>query len=104
MVAVAPEAIHPEFREDIRRAWRILTDGGCSDVFLFGSVPEGDAGPTSDIDIAVRGCPARSLFGLFGKLLMELKHSVDLVDLDECSDFADRLVTEERLFRVAGKV
>ena len=104
MRAVVANTLPVDYRDDVRRASRILIEGGCSEVFLFGSVPQGRAGERSDIDIAVRGCPASRFFAPLGELLMELKHPVDLVDLDENSDFGDRLVTEDRLFRVAEEV
>ena len=104
MHAAKTETVSQDYREDVDRAVQILTEGGCSEVFLFGSVPQGTTHGASDIDIAVRGCPKDRFFGLLGDLLVELEHPVDLVDLDEDNGFATRLVTEGRLVRVAGKV
>ena len=72
----------PEFRADIRRAVSILKEGGCSEVHVFGSVAEGRVHEGSDLDLAVRGCPPERFFALLGRLLTELDHAVDLVDLD----------------------
>ncbi len=74
-----PEA----YEKDIVRAVEILKAGGCKEVFLFGSIAEGKIRDGSDIDLAVRGCPPGNYFHLFGQLLLELKHSVDLVSLDK---------------------
>lgn len=104
MQAIMHRAIPAGYRDDVDRAVHILREGGCSEIFLFGSIPQGTAGDRSDIDIAVRGCPAERFFGLLGSLLMELRHPVDLIDLDEHSTFAERLVAEGKLFRVAGNV
>ncbi len=74
-----------DYKEDIEKAARMLTDSGCKEVYIFGSLAEGRATETSDIDLAVRGCPPEKFYEIFGKLLLELKHSVDLVDLDNSS-------------------
>lgn len=74
-----------DYKEDIEKAAKMLTDSGCKEVFVFGSLADGTATEGSDIDLAVRGCPPDKFYAIFGKLLMELKHSVDLVDLDDDS-------------------
>ena len=71
-----------EFHADIRRAVDILKEGGCTEVHVIGSVAEGGVREGSDLDLAVRGCPPERFFTLLGRLLAELEHSVDLVDLD----------------------
>ena len=71
-----------EYRPDIAHALEILKEGGCREVHIFGSVAEGRPRLDSDIDLAVRGCPPRHFFKLLGRLLMQLDHPVDLVDLD----------------------
>ena len=71
-----------EYREDIKRAIEILKAGGCREIYLFGSLAEGRSHKGSDIDLGVRGCPPQRFFSLFGRLLMQLNHSVDLVNLD----------------------
>lgn len=87
-------------QEDIERAVRILKEGGCTEVFLFGSAATGEVREDSDIDIAVRGCPAGSFFLLLGKLLMQLDRSVDLVKLDGEDPFAQYLEEHVELVRV----
>ena len=72
----------PEFHADIRRAVAILKEGGCAQVYVFGSVADGRVRESSDLDLAVRGCPPERFFALLGRLLAELEHSVDLVDLE----------------------
>ena len=71
-----------EYRTDIEHALEILKEGGCREVHVFGSVAEGRTRLGSDIDLAVRGCPPRLFFKLLGRLLMQLDHPVDLVNLD----------------------
>lgn len=95
-VAQIPE----KYQKDVRRAVEILTEAGCTHVFLFGSLAAGDIREGSDIDLAIRGCPKGSFFHLLGKLLLELKHSVDLVSLDRQDAFALYLEKEGGLLQV----
>jgi predicted nucleotidyltransferase len=88
------------FQEDIRQAIRILKEGGCSEIYLFGSGATGKVRVGSDIDLAVRGCPQGRFFHLLGRLLWELDHSVDLVDLDAQDAFAQYLQKEGELLRI----
>ena len=90
----------PLYQKDIRRAVTILKEAGCSKVFLFGSLASGNVREGSDIDLAVRGCPQGKFFFLLGKLLMELEHPIDLVDLDKASAFARYLEKEGELIQV----
>lgn len=88
------------YRQDIQRAVEILTEAGCREIFLFGSISERNIREGSDIDIAVRGCPPGIFFHVLGKLLVEFHYPVDLVDLDKAADFAQYLEREEELVRV----
>lgn len=98
---VAAEVKIPEaFQPDIERAVKILKDGGCTEVFLFGSLAEGCSRPDSDIDLAVRGCPTGEFFYLYGQLLGQLEHKVDLVRLDRPNPFTEHLQKHEELLRL----
>ena len=61
-----------DIRRDVDRGVEILKAGGCRQVLVLGSVAEGRCDSNSDIDFAVRGCPADQFFKLQGKLLMSL--------------------------------
>lgn len=98
--AAALRAVPEDIRQDIARGVAILKSGGCSEIYVFGSVAEGRVGAESDIDFAVRGCPPEQFFKLQGKLLVELSRSADLVDLDVNSEFADFLERETVLIHV----
>jgi predicted nucleotidyltransferase len=93
-------AVPEVLQEDINRAVKILKEGGCTEIYLFGSGATGQARNGSDIDLAVRGCPQRHFFHLLGRLLWELDHPVDLVDLDAPEAFAQYLQKEGVLLRV----
>ncbi len=88
------------YRRDVYRAVEILKGAGCTHIFLFGSLTAGKAGAGSDIDLAIRGCPKGRFFHLLGKLLLELDHPVDLVNLDHQDAFAHYLEKEGELFRI----
>ena len=88
------------FQQQIRRAARILREAGCTGVFLFGSLAAGEIKDTSDIDLAVRGCPKGEFFHLLGRLLLELDYPVDLVNLDSQDAFARYLEREGELLQV----
>jgi predicted nucleotidyltransferase len=92
--------IPPEYQEDIDKAVKILKDEGCREMFLFGSLAEGRINESSHIDLAVKGCPPGKFFKLLGKLLLELNHSVDLVNLDQKSDLVQFIEREGVLIHV----
>jgi len=85
---VTEVSIPENYQQDVRRAVDILREAGCAQIFLFGSLASGSTNGGSDIDIAIRGCPEGRFFHLLGKLLLELKHSVDWVNLDARDAFA----------------
>lgn len=87
-------------QKDVNRAIRILKDGGCSEIFLFGSGVTGKIREDSDLDLAIRGCPRSRFFNLLGRLIMELDHQVDLINLDNKSPFTDYLQQEGPLVRI----
>lgn len=88
------------FHDDIARAVQILREEGCSEIFLFGSGAEGKTREESDLDLAIRGCPPGRFFHLLGRLLWELRHPVDLVNLDTHDPFAQYLQREGGLRQV----
>ena len=67
---------------------------------LATEVAGGRATSGSDIDFAVRGCPASEFYNLQGKLLLELTRPADLIDLDADADLASFLEREATLIHV----
>lgn len=88
------------YQRSIQRAVEILKEAGCTEVFLFGSLANGQVRNNSDIDLAIRGCPKGKFFHLLGRLLLEVDHSIDLVDLESQTAFAHYLEQEKELVRV----
>jgi predicted nucleotidyltransferase len=99
-VVLATNSISDRFRADIDRAVRILKEEGCTEIYVFGSVATGESHSDSDIDLAVRGCPPGHFFHTLGRLMWELDHSIDLVDLDSEDPFALFLEQKQRLVRL----
>ncbi len=97
---LATRSIPDTFRADIDRAVQILKEEGCTEIYVFGSVATGEIGSDSDIDLAVRGCPPGRFFHMLGRLMWELDHSIDLIDLDSKDPFALFLEQKQRLFRI----
>jgi predicted nucleotidyltransferase len=92
--------IPEKYRRDVDRAVAILREAGCSQIFVFGSLTTAEIRDTSDIDLAIRGCPRGRFFHLLGRLLLELEHPVDLVDLDRQNAFAHHLERAGGLLQV----
>jgi predicted nucleotidyltransferase len=97
----AQDSLPDEYRADIKNAVEILTEAGCTEVYLFGSLAKGDVKESSDIDLAVRGCPKGHFFSLYGRLMLELEHPVDLVNLHADEPFAKYLEEEGELIQIA---
>lgn len=94
------ERIPAEYQSDLERAVAISKEEGCRDVYVFGSVAVGAPSVRSDLDIAVRGCPPERFYRLLGRLMDELIHTVDLVDLDVETGVAEFLEEEGQLIHV----
>jgi predicted nucleotidyltransferase len=88
-------------RKDIELAKDILLRYGCREVYIFGSLVEGDFDDRSDIDIAVVGLPKARFFAAYGELMEKMSRDVDLIGLDYEDDFSRRVRAKRRLERVA---
>ena len=99
-MTVSPNEIPVKYRDDISRAVEISKAEGCREIYVFGSVVVGTDGPRSDLDIAVRGCPPERFYRLLGRLMEELSHPVDLIDLDVEKSVAEFLEEEGQLVHV----
>ena len=99
-VTTVPDTIPVGYRGDVTRAIQISKAEGCREVYVFGSVATGAPGRRSELDIAVRGCPPERFYRLLGRLMEELTHPVDLVDLDIETGVADYLLEEGQLIHV----
>jgi len=88
-------------QEDIELAKQILLRFGCREVYVFGSLVEGDFDENSDIDIAVVGLAKSRFFAAYGELMEQLRRSVDLIGLDYDDDFSRRVRDTRKIERVA---
>lgn len=97
---VKPLTIPAPFHQDINRAVQILKEAGCTQIFLFGSAAAGKTHRSSDIDLAVRGCPPGKFFLTLGRLMLEIDRSIDLVNLDSQDPFAQYLQEKGEIYQV----
>jgi predicted nucleotidyltransferase len=97
----AIEKVPESYRKDIQIAVDILKEEGCKEIYLFGSLVNGDFTGESDIDLAVKGLEKKFFFKTLGKLIMELEHAVDLVNLEKEDRFSAMLKKKGVLLRVA---
>lgn len=88
------------YQQNLDQAIKILKNGGCTAVYLFGSLTTGKFHSQSDIDLAVRGCPPEEFFHLLGELMFTLDYSVDLIDLDTNDLFARYLIEKGKLHQI----
>lgn len=71
------------YRNDIKKATKILKENGAKEVFIFGSIANGKFNENSDIDIAVKGISEKDFYKVAGILMFELENEFDLIDLDD---------------------
>lgn len=95
------EMLPKRYQKDVKKAINILTGEGCREIYLFGSLVNGDSTDKSDIDLAVTGIRKEDFFEIFGELMMELEHPVDLINLEKKSRFVSFLKEKGELVRVA---
>lgn len=90
------------FQKEIKKAIDLLQSAGCTEIYIFGSLAEGNFSNDSDIDIAVKGLPDHLFFKISGKLMHLLEKPFDLIQLDdEQSDFSRHIQKNGNLIRVA---
>ncbi len=90
------------YKTDIEKAACILKAAGCSEVYIFGSLTDKNFNAESDIDIAVKGMPKELFFQIGGRLMIELDHRFDLIEIDNPnSRFAKHIINNGELIRVA---
>lgn len=67
------------YTANIERAVQTLQEEGCREIYLFGSVATGDAGPGSDSDIGIKDYPRERFFHIDGRLLTEPDTETDSI-------------------------
>jgi predicted nucleotidyltransferase len=84
----------------VDKAASALKAVGAKEVYVFGSAAHGTLRENSDVDIAVSGLPPEVFFRAMAKASRALGRPVDLVDLDQDTDFTRYLRQEGELLRV----
>ena len=89
------------YQEDIKKAVKILKENGATEIFIFGSIVNGNLNRNSDIDIAIRGIRQEDFYKVASILMFELEKEIDLVDLDDETDrFSQMLLKSDMLVRI----
>lgn len=89
------------YRKDIERAIEILKKSGAKEIYIFGSIVNGNTNNNSDIDLAVKGIYQDDFYKVLSVLYFELKNNVDLVDLDDKENrFSKMLLESGELLKV----
>lgn len=88
------------YAADIERAQAIVRRYAGVELFLFGSLADGQSDAWSDIDLAVSGCAPERFLTLYGDLVFGAEHKVDVVDLDSTSPFLNLLKATGRFARL----
>ena len=90
-----------EYQEDIQKAVKILKENGATEIYIFGSIVNGNFNKNSDIDIAIKGIKQEDFYRVASILMFELKKEIDLVDLDDEKDkFSQKIIKNNNLIRV----
>lgn len=78
-----------------------LKAAGATSVYVFGSVASrGILSPGGDVDLAVTGVPPGRFYRALGRVMRTLPCSVDLIDLDRPTRFAQLLRERNHLVRI----
>lgn len=77
------ENLQISYKRDIKKAIKILKGNNSKEIFIFGSLVNGNYNKNSDIDIAVRGLSQDKFYKVASILLFELENEFDLIDLDD---------------------
>ena len=90
-----------DIMKDINIAKEILLREGVYEIYVFGSIAEGNYVKQSDIDLAIKGLPEDRYFKVYGELLGKLSRNLDLISLDYKNDFSKMIKETGKLERIA---
>lgn len=86
------QTIPINYRDDVRKAVKILKENGAKEVFIFGSLVNGKFNENSDIDIAVKGLKSELFYKVASILMFELENEIDLIDLDDKNNSFSQMI------------
>ena len=90
------EKLPERYKKDITKAVEILKNRGCTEVYLFGSLVNGDYHENSDIDLGIKGLKGQIYFKTWAEIDSAVNTQIDLVDFDgEDNRFAQFILREE---------
>lgn len=89
------------YQEDIKKAVKILKENGATEIFIFGSIVNGNFNENSDIDIAIKGIKREEFYRVASILMFEIEKEIDLVDLDDETDrFSQIILKNGNIIRI----
>ncbi len=88
-------------KKKIAKAAEVFLSLDAEEVYVFGSAALDQMHRGSDIDFAVRGLPAANFYLAVGRVLEEIRFSVDVIDLGDDTPFTRQLIERGNLVRVA---
>ena len=95
------DSLPKKIKEEIELAKMIILAAGAKELYIFGSIANGEYSEDSDLDIAVVGLEKKKFFQVYGELLSKVHRSVDIVGLDYNTDFSEQIKKNGHLIRVA---
>ncbi len=91
-----------EIKDKLKIATEYLKSIGCKEIVLFGSLADGTADRSSDIDLAVSGISPRTYFRTIAEISSIVGMKVDLVTIDYISkEFKEKIQKEGRILYAA---
>jgi len=93
------DSLPDTYKIDIQKAVEILKQGGCKEIYLFGSLVTGKYHENSDIDIGIKGLAPDKFFDIYSKF-DNFKNTIDLVDFDESNSFYSVLYENRRVIKI----
>ncbi|WP_319562698.1 nucleotidyltransferase domain-containing protein [Marispirochaeta sp.] len=95
------EALPKEILDDIELAKSIILEAGAKEIYIFGSIANGQFSDESDLDIGIIGLEKKRFFQVYGELISRLKRPVDIIGLDYNTEFSHQVKNEGIFIRVA---
>lgn len=89
------QVLPKSYKDDINKAIKILKSYGATEIYIFGSIANGNFHNKSDIDIAIRGIKFSNFYKVASILMFELENEFDLVDLDDENDRFSQMIYEK---------
>ena len=86
------------YQEDIKKAVKTLKENGATEIFIFGSIVNGNLNRNSDIDIAIEGnIDKKDKFNIVNEFdMIDMVYTMDIVFIEDITkkEFLDSILKE----------